>query len=113
MKWVENHDYLLLENFTFKSQRRSTSNLSLAFYVQGSIDSITNECCEYKCIQTNANNTEQKQFFFKSIQKPNPCEKYNCYFFKYHLKQLWFICLLDVEKIMLINYYWIMIKIHY
>jgi hypothetical protein len=65
-----------LESFSFKSQRRPTSSLSLAFYVQGLIDSITNECCEYKCVQIDSNVTDQKQFLFEKIQKANPCEKY-------------------------------------
>ncbi len=64
-----------LESFSFKSQRRPTSSLSLAFYVEGSIDSVTNECCEFKCIQNNSNENQQKTFFFKVIQKANPCQK--------------------------------------
>ncbi len=65
-----------LETFSFKSQRRSTSSLSLAFYVEGLIDSVTTECCEFKCVQINSNANDQKQFLFKDIEKANPCEKY-------------------------------------
>lgn len=65
----------LVEIFSFKSQRRSTSSLSLAFYVDGLIESVTSECCEFKCIQTNTNAQDQKQFLIKDIQKANPCEK--------------------------------------
>ncbi|CAM4886133.1 unnamed protein product [Rotaria socialis] len=63
------------ETFSFKSQRRPTSGLSLAFYVQGLIDSVTSECCEFKCVQRNSNDNDQKQFLFKDIQKANPCER--------------------------------------
>ncbi len=69
-----------LETFSFKSQRRPTSSLSLAFYVEGLIDSVTSECCEFKCVQKNSNVNDQKQFLFKDIQKANPCEKYVSWF---------------------------------
>lgn len=72
----KNNHRLSLETFSFKSQRRPTSSLSLAFYVEGLIDTEINECCELKCSQINSNDNDQKKFLFKDIQKANPCEKY-------------------------------------
>ncbi len=75
MNKINRRQLSFLESFSFKSQRRPTSSLSLAFYVEGSKDNETNECCEFKCIQNNSNEDQQKKFFFKDIQKANPCQK--------------------------------------
>ncbi|CAF0837152.1 unnamed protein product [Adineta steineri] len=63
------------EKFSFKSQRRPTSSLSLAFYVEGKFISVTDACCEFKCTSVNSNVDDPKQFIFQEIQKANPCEK--------------------------------------
>ncbi|CAF4298855.1 unnamed protein product, partial [Adineta steineri] len=63
------------EKFSFKSQRRPTSSLSLAFYVEGKFISVTDACCEFKCTSINSNADDPKQFIFQEIQKANPCEK--------------------------------------
>ncbi|UJR17090.1 hypothetical protein I4U23_003987 [Adineta vaga] len=63
------------ETFTFKSQRRPTSSLSLAFYAEGTLASTIKECCEFKCVPAHLNIDEQKRFHFKEIKKANPCEK--------------------------------------
>ncbi|CAF3858057.1 unnamed protein product [Rotaria sp. Silwood2] len=64
------------ESFSFKSQRRSTSPLSLAFYAKGLIDSVINDCCEFKYGRRNQHSNEHSKFLIERVQKASPCE--NC-----------------------------------
>ena len=68
--------HFLLANFSFKSRRRPSSTLSLAFYVDGVKNKVINECCEYKCAQENPDGDEQKPFLFThNEQRANPCAR--------------------------------------
>ncbi|CAF3335792.1 unnamed protein product [Rotaria socialis] len=64
------------ESFSFKSQRRPTSPLSLAFYAKGFIDSLVNDCCEFKYGRRNQHINEHSKFFVERVRKASPCE--NC-----------------------------------
>ena len=65
----------LIESFSFKSQRRPTSALSLAFYAKGFIDSVVNDCCEFKYSRRSQHNNEHSQFVVERVRKASPCEK--------------------------------------
>ncbi|CAF3943491.1 unnamed protein product [Rotaria sordida] len=64
------------ESFSFKSQRRSTSPLSLAFYAKGFIDSVINDCCEFKYGRRNQHINQHSRFLIEQVRKASPCE--NC-----------------------------------
>ncbi len=56
-------------------QRRPTSPLSLAFYAKGLIDSVVNDCCEFKYARRNQHPNEQTRFLVERIRKASPCDK--------------------------------------
>jgi hypothetical protein len=77
-KQIKEHKYEILfdvETFSFKSQRRPTSALSLAFYAKGFIDSVVNDCCEFKYGRRKQHTNESSQFRVERVRKASPCEK--------------------------------------
>ncbi len=73
--WNDDSLLFCIESFTFKSQRRSTSALCLAFYAKGFIDCVVNDCCEFRYGRRNQQTNEDGQFWVERVRKASPCEK--------------------------------------